>query len=191
MHQPYDYGYRPEEQVVYDRPPPQERLSQDYRHRSAYPEDLIPPPPRGPPTGQLYEIVEVIDTQGSYFIRRPIGRAPPPEPVYYDYPYEPERTRERQPPVGTPRGGGPEKYPARPPLGEEAVGHSRPPLHQPVAEDAYARPRGSDYHPPRQYQAAAARAGYDAEEYDPRYPAAPPPGPEQGGQYKRRQVRYE
>lgn len=222
LQQSYDYGYRPEEQVVYDRPPPQERLSQDYRHRSAYPEDLIPPPPRGPPTGQLYEIVEVFDDQGSYFIRRPIGRALPPEPAYYDYPYEPERPpRERQPPVvSTGRGRGPEtSYPPPRAAGEEAVGYSRPPLHRPlvVDEDRYdaraassARPPwGSDYPPPppRQHQhqrppPAASRAeaaapsrgggGYDAEEYDPRYPAAPLPGPERGPpQYQRRQVRYD
>lgn len=212
-HQSYDRGYRQDEQGVYERAAPQERLRQDYRHRSAYPEELIPPPPRGPPTGQLYEIVEVIDTQGSYFIRRPIGRVPPQEQVYYDYPYEPAPPRERQMPIGTGRGG-PELYPPRP-AGQD--GYPRPPL-QPAGDDGYARPSAhqaplaqpqrdqyplpltsartwtSDYPPHRNQRQPTARpeaptrGGYEEEEYDPRYPAGSPPGQ---AEYQRRQVRYE
>lgn len=204
VHDPYDRGYRPQEQIIYKRPPPQERLSQEYHPRPSYHEDLVPPPPRGPPTGQLYEIVEVIDSQGSYFIRRPIGRAPPPEPAYYDYPYEPERLRGRQPLIGTGREGDPaEPYPPRP---SGDGGYSRPPAHQapPPQQQreeyplppAPAHTWGNDY-PLHRYQRSAsrpeappARGGYEEEEYDPRYPAAPPPPPGNTG-YQRRQVRYD
>ncbi|KAB5551174.1 hypothetical protein GE09DRAFT_1222980 [Coniochaeta sp. 2T2.1] len=224
---PYDRAYRPETEVMYERAPPSQEkgLAHDYGPRSSFPEDLLPPPPRGAPTGQLYEIVEYIDEQGSYFVRRPIDRVPQPEPVYYDYPYEPERPRERPPPVGADRGG-PDPYAPRPaaeesysrpphPRGDEDYGRPPPQQHQappppPQGQyrgDDYAQPGpaagprawDNDYAPPQQYQQRpverqpepVARGGYE-EEYDPRHPAAPPPGqPAEAPKYQRRQVRYD
>ncbi|KAF4633261.1 hypothetical protein G7Y89_g4855 [Cudoniella acicularis] len=78
------------EEVVYDRAP-----RQDYRR--VYAEE---PRPREPQYAEAYELVRVSDSQGDYFIRRPVRREP--EPVYAAYEddtYTRQPVYESRPPV--------------------------------------------------------------------------------------------
>jgi hypothetical protein len=173
---PYDTAYRRTEELPYENqgPPRQEY----YR---TYPDD---PPPRARVPVEAYEIVRVIDDQGEYYIRRPVRQEPEPR-----YAYESERPIRREPgpepryiyegerpPVRRE----PEPYPAG---GYEPVYSRGPPPPAPHPTTDY-EPRHE--YPPRMAARPehAAAAAYD-EEYDPRFPAAPP------GSVPSRQVRYQ
>ena len=148
---PYDRIHRTEE-VIYDRQPP---ARQEYYR--PYPDEPLPRS-RAPPV-EAYEIVQVIDSQGEYYIRRPVRREPEPRYIYED-----ERHVRREP----------------------------EPYHHPTYEPVYSRappPPPPSYDSRAEYPPRMARppepAAYD-EEYDPRFPAAPPPGG-----VPPRQVRYQ
>lgn len=176
---PHERRYA-DEQVIYERVP-----AREYR---PFPDDRLPPP-----TGQLYEIVEVEDEQGRYFIRRPIDMIRPPPPTY-NYSYEGERRAQRarivpyegqpyvphaQPPpvYETPRAQAPlepvytrDAYPrqAQPPASRQEP-YGRQEQAQPGAQDGYpVPPRDSANYGRR----APVRYEEPQGEYDPRNPSA-------------------
>jgi len=165
MYHPSSRGPPPLEEIQYERGPRQEY----YR---VYTDEVRPRPVE---YETAYEIVQVRDAEGDYYIRRPIRREappPPPEPARY-YAYEDERPVRREPE--------PQPY-----LAYERVAYSRdasrpPPVYLPVS---HSEPSGSISRSDPAYY----------EEYDPRAPqfpsAAPhPPAPPMPG--GGRQVRYQ
>lgn len=198
---PYDMAYRRAEEIPYEpqpaprqefsyepQPPPRHEISYEtqppHRQEISYepqpsPRREIPyetqPPPRQEyyrpypdeplprtrvPVGS-YEIVRVIDSQGEYYIRRPVRQEPEPRYIYED-----ERHAHRPP----------EPYP---PTYEPVYSRAPPPL-PPSYESRpeYPLSRAVAARPPEP------AAAYE-EEYDPRFPAAPPGGTAP------RQVRYQ
>lgn len=152
----------PMEDVRYERAPRDDFYSRPYRDE---------PPPRPRATEYVeYEIVEVRDSQGTYFLERPIRRQPAEPERYYQQPpvvYEAERPVRREvepyPPYDAPY-----SRAAAPPH----PGYERFPPASGAAETPAPTPQ------PR-YEPA-----YE-DEYDPRFPAAPPSAAPP------RQVRYQ
>lgn len=147
---------------MYERPRP---APQEYYRTYT---DELPPRSRASTHVEAYELVRVIDSQGEYYIRRPVRREPETRYVYADERPSVHLDRVRDPAP-------PEQYAP----GYEPV-YSRAPTQTYQSRDEYLPTRLA-----RPAETAEA-ASYD-EEYDPRFPAAPPPPP--GGMVPR-QVRY-
>lgn len=190
------------EPVYQSRPPPQPMDDVRYDNRPPLPRDEYDPRgyPEEPPRQRAmeyieYEIVEVRDpVQGTYIIERPVRRvAAPPEryqqqpPAHYGDPYareEPLPPREAPEPYHPPYERAYSRAP--PPAAYEPPHHQQlqqpPPGSRNEPHQQNPGARNEPHHPP--HLSRTDPAYY--EEYDPRFPAAPP-----GAGGPPRQVRYQ
>ncbi|CAJ2513352.1 Uu.00g014710.m01.CDS01 [Anthostomella pinea] len=136
---------------VYENPPHRQYQPRPYHGRQASTQYI-----------EAYELVPVRDSQGEYYIRRPIRRAQEPAYVAYEdelpihrdqfIPYEEEAYYRRQPVYG------------------DSALRSEPPMRQPVYDDA-SRLAGTVGQ--QGYETFSRNDPASYEECDPRFPAAP------------------